>query len=70
MSRHHDPATLCLTKRYEQKAEKGFLLAVVLLVLLAAVSGCGKRPGSVDAPSGASGAFPQVYPDPSTDPKP
>lgn len=44
---------------------------MVALVMLVALAGCGKKPGSVDAPSGiAKDSFPQTYPDPKTDPLP
>jgi hypothetical protein len=36
-----------------------------------ALAGCGKKPGSVDPPPEVTNdTFPQVYPDPATDPKP
>lgn len=46
--------------------------AVALILTLAlTLASCGKKPGSVDPPLGAENEkFPNVYPDPATDPKP
>jgi hypothetical protein len=42
-----------------------------LALALAAVGGCGIKPGKLSPPPGvAKDAYPKTYPDPSTDPKP
>ncbi len=48
------------------------VIGVVLTLALALMlTGCGKRPKTVDAPEGAEGRpFPNAYPNPSLDPKP
>ncbi len=49
----------------------GLLGLVVLVMLVAVLGGCGKRPGSVDPPPEViDDKFPRIYPDPGTDPKP
>jgi hypothetical protein len=45
-------------------------LLLLAFGLFLAVSGCGKKPGHVDPPPGATGTFPRTYPDPATDPGP
>ena len=46
------------------------VLGLMLLIMVNALTGCGKKPGRVEAPPGATEDFPRHYPDPSTDPKP
>ena len=44
---------------------------LTLAVALAAVGGCGVKPGKLTPPPSAQkDTFPKVYPDPATDPKP
>jgi len=47
-----------------------FVLMALLLAATVPLTACGKKPGQVDPPSGATETFPRVYPDPSTDPTP
>ena len=45
------------------------ILALLLMIL--PLSACGKKPNQLDPPPGAQdNAFPKIYPDPATDPKP
>ncbi|MDD5587006.1 MAG: hypothetical protein PHY92_08665 [Alphaproteobacteria bacterium] len=39
----------------------------LLLLIVCILPGCGKKPGHVDAPPGASDTFPRTYPAPETD---
>ncbi|MDP9128692.1 MAG: hypothetical protein M3N08_10605 [Pseudomonadota bacterium] len=49
-------------------AEAAFMVALALALLL---TGCGKKPSTVDPPPYVTeDHFPQLYPDPATDPKP
>lgn len=51
--------------------KKSVTILLTLLVLSAALGGCGKRAAHVDAPGDAEqDDFPFVYPDPDTDPHP
>ncbi|MFH1158104.1 MAG: hypothetical protein V1721_04375 [Pseudomonadota bacterium] len=47
------------------------IISLCLTMALAAVGGCGIKPGKVDPPAGTEkDYFPKTYPDPSTDPHP
>ena len=46
-------------------------LALGALAVALALAGCGKKPKTLDAPQGKEAdRFPQVYPNPTLDPKP
>jgi predicted small lipoprotein YifL len=50
---------------------KTFQMLLVIAALVTSLSGCGKKPGMLDAPQGLENdRFPQAYPNPATDPKP
>jgi hypothetical protein len=43
----------------------------MVLCLMLSLTACGKKPSQVDPPPGVEeDAFPRIYPDPATDPKP
>jgi hypothetical protein len=49
----------------------GLALGALAVALVLALSGCGKKPKTVDAPEGSGQRpFPQAYPNPNLDPKP
>jgi hypothetical protein len=68
MSEHHNQKQVC----HSIKAKTGLFKVTILLgFALMTLTACGKRPGYVDPPPEVEeDHFPNVYPDPSTDPKP
>jgi predicted small lipoprotein YifL len=57
---------------FPKQASRRFRNKICLaLLLLASLAACGKKASELDPPPGAENlTFPQIYPDPSTDPKP